>query len=367
MAIFQNNIKRFLLHKLNFVLLMVIPLLFIMLSFSGSGAQKAVVGIIDHDHSLLSQRMVQSIKTQADVVTVTEKDMRDQLINNKVDSVIVIPKHFAQFMLAGRSVKLQSFYVQESNVSSGIQTFVSSYLQDVHLMAGNARGDKNMFYKALDEYQKNHLGLHVKSTDNSGAQKEKTMGALGFVIFGLFMIVSVSSRFIMEDKKLKLYNRFFTTPLSVRSYNVQNILSYLMLATATILLLLAVLVFGFHATLGPSLFNVFFVLFVFSVVSVSIGILISSLAKSPGQATALSQLIITPVAMLGGCFWPISITPVFMQKIADFVPTTWGMRALTSLVYGNQLNHVIMDLVVLLAFAAVFFLLASWKRSDIAR
>lgn len=366
MVIFQNNIKRFLMHKLNFVLLMVIPLIFIVLSFSGSWAQKAKVGIIDHDHTLLSQKLEQSIKTQADVVTVTDRNKQDQLINSKVDSVIVIPQNFTQFMLEGRPIKLQSYHVQASNVSSGIQTFVSGYLQDMKIMAVSTHGDKNMFYKALDHYQANHFTLHVTSTDTSGAQKEKTMNALGFVIFGLFMIVSVSSRFIMEDKKLKLYNRFFTTPLSIGSYNVQNILSYLTLATVTILTLMAILVFGFHAALGPSPISVFLVLFTFSVVSVSIGILISSLVKSTGQATALSQLIITPFAMLGGCFWPISITPVFMQKISDFVPTTWGMRALTKLVYGNTLNDVIIDLLILLAFAAVFFLLASWRRSEIA-
>ncbi|WKB34976.1 hypothetical protein QS257_14520 [Terrilactibacillus sp. S3-3] len=55
-----------------------------------------------------------------------------------------------------------------------------------------------------------------------------------------------------------------------------------------------------------------------------------------------------------------------MQKIADFTPTAWGMKALTKLVYGNGLNDVIIDLIILVLFATVFFLLASWRRTDIA-
>jgi ABC-type multidrug transport system, permease component len=365
MPIFQNNLKRFLNNKMNFVLIMLIPLIFISLSFSGTGTQKAKVGIIDQDRTQLTQKMKQAIQSQADIVPTSQKTMRGDL-TSKIDSVLIIPKNFTRSLIDGKPIKTESYHVQESNVSSGIRTYISGYLQDLSVMAGAAHGNSTQFYKSLQSYQQNHLGLTVKAADQTGAMREKTMAALGFVIFGLFMIVNVSSRLIMEDKKLKLYSRFFTTPLSVRSYNIQNILSYLTLSGTTIVLLLAILVFGFHAALGPSIFNVFLVLLLFSIVSISIGVLISSVAKSAGQANALSLLIVTPVAMLGGCFWPTRITPVFMQKIADFMPTTWGMRALTTLVYGNGLNDVMMDLLILTGFAALFFLLASWRRTDIA-
>lgn len=366
MPIYLNNLKRFLNNKMNFVLIILIPLIFIGLSFSGTSTQKAKVGLIDHDRTPLTQAIKQAIQSQADIVPITQKSMRTGLTNNRIDTVLVIPKNFTRSLISGKPMKTESYHVQESNVSSGIRTYISGYLQDLSVMAGAARGSSTQFYTSLQSYQQNHLGLSVSSPDRTGAMRERTVGALGFVIFGLFMIVNVSSRLIMEDKKLRLYSRFFTTPLSVRSYNIQNILSYLTLSAVTIILLLALLVFGFHAALGPSIFSVFLVLLLFSVVAISIGILISSVTKSAGQANALSLLVVTPVAMLGGCFWPISITPVFMQKIADFMPTTWGMRALTTLVYGNGLNDVMMDLLILTGFAALFFLLASWRRTDIA-
>ncbi|WP_010630577.1 ABC transporter permease [Sporolactobacillus vineae] len=366
MPIFQNNLKRFLNNKMNFVLIMLIPLIFISLSFSGSGTQKAKVGIIDRDRTQLTQAIKKAIRNQADIAPIAQKSLRTDLTNNRIDTVLVIPKNFTRSLISGKPIKTESYHVQESNVSSGIRTYISGYLQDLSVMAHAARGNSTQFYKSLQSYQQNHLGLSVSSPDRTGAMRERTVSALGFVIFGLFMIVSVSSRMIMEDKRLKLYTRFFTTPLSVRSYNIQNILSYLTLSAVTIILLLALLVFGFHAALGPSLVNIFLVLLLFSIVSISIGVLISSVARTAGQANALSLLVVTPVAMLGGCFWPIRITPVFMQKIADFMPTTWGMRALTTLVYGNGLKDVMMDLLILAGFAALFFLLGSWRRTDIA-
>jgi len=38
------------------------------------------------------------------------------------------------------------------------------------------------------------------------------------------------------------------------------------------------------------------------------------------------------MAALGGCWWPIEITPPFMQKLAGFLPTGWTMHALHELV-----------------------------------
>ena len=38
------------------------------------------------------------------------------------------------------------------------------------------------------------------------------------------------------------------------------------------------------------------------------------------------------LAALGGCWWPIEITPAWMQKLALALPTGWAMSALHKLV-----------------------------------
>lgn len=365
MAIFQNNMKRFLKNKMALVLLLVVPLIFIFVSFLGTGTQKANVAIIDHDRTPLTEQIIKTLKGQANVVKVTEKNKKGRLINGDVDDVFVFDKGFTAAMIAGRPIKLRSYHVKESNVSSGLRTYIAGYLQNIELMAKLAHGKKNTFYQAYDHYQKNHPDLNVESDGRRGRQ-EGTLSALGFIIYGLFMIVIVSSGLIMEDKEKNLYHRFFTTPLSLKSYNLQNILSYFLLANVTVAALLLLLKFGFHAMLGPSPFAVYLVLIMFSIVAIAIGVAVSSFAKTARQANGISVLITTPVAMLGGCFWPVAIMPSYMQKLSAFTPTAWGVKALTKLVYGNGLSDVIMDLIILALFAIVFFLLASWRRTDIA-
>jgi ABC-type multidrug transport system permease subunit len=38
------------------------------------------------------------------------------------------------------------------------------------------------------------------------------------------------------------------------------------------------------------------------------------------------------LAALGGCWWPIEITPGWMQRLALFLPTGWAMGALHQLI-----------------------------------
>ena len=64
----------------------------------------------------------------------------------------------------------------------------------------------------------------------------------------------------------------------------------------------------------------------------SLALLLGSFARSEGQAIGLSVLATNVFAALGGCWWPIEVTPRFMQKLALFLPTGWTMDAIHKLV-----------------------------------
>ena len=64
----------------------------------------------------------------------------------------------------------------------------------------------------------------------------------------------------------------------------------------------------------------------------------------------------TALAMLGGCYWRVEITPQAMQKIALFTPTGWAMSGLKNTVArGLGLESVLLPCAVLLGMASVFF------------
>jgi ABC-type multidrug transport system permease subunit len=63
------------------------------------------------------------------------------------------------------------------------------------------------------------------------------------------------------------------------------------------------------------------------------------------------------MAALGGCWWPIEITPAWMQKLSLALPTGWAMDALHKLVsFGEAPASVLPHLFVL----ATASLAAGW-------
>ena len=62
------------------------------------------------------------------------------------------------------------------------------------------------------------------------------------------------------------------------------------------------------------------------------------------------------MAMIGGCYWPVEITPPFMQKVALLTPTGWAMVGLKNTVArGMGVEAVLVPVAVLLGMAGVFF------------
>ena len=51
----------------------------------------------------------------------------------------------------------------------------------------------------------------------------------------------------------------------------------------------------------------------------SLGILMAAFMKSESQLSGISTLMILFMSAIGGSWWPLEMTPPFMQKLAYFV------------------------------------------------
>ncbi len=89
------------------------------------------------------------------------------------------------------------------------------------------------------------------------------------------------------------------------------------------------------------------------------GLLLGSLANSEGQASGLGVLLANVLAALGGCWWPIEITPDWMQVVQKLLPTGWTMDALHKLIsFESGAMSALPHVAALLTAALVVTLLA---------
>jgi ABC-type multidrug transport system permease subunit len=81
--------------------------------------------------------------------------------------------------------------------------------------------------------------------------------------------------------------------------------------------------------------------------------------KNPAQASGLGLLLTLTLAPLGGAWWPMDLSPKFMQIIGHVSPIAWAMDGFTALTYnGAHLADILIPLSVLVGMTVLFFLIA---------
>jgi ABC-2 type transport system permease protein len=114
-------------------------------------------------------------------------------------------------------------------------------------------------------------------------------------------------------------------------------------------------------TLGSPLIAYLLVL-VLGLGAVSLGIFLSTFARTELQVLQFIPIVIVPQALLSGFFWPIDQLPSLLQPVARILPVTYAIDGLRQvMIAGADLSssQVQLDLGVLVAIAAVFVALAS--------
>jgi len=96
--------------------------------------------------------------------------------------------------------------------------------------------------------------------------------------------------------------------------------------------------------------------------AVSLGIFLSTFARTELQILQFIPIVIVPQGLLGGIFWPVESLPDVLQPIARLLPVTYAVEGLREvMIAGADLasRTVQLDLAVLAGLGALFVVLAA--------
>ncbi len=110
----------------------------------------------------------------------------------------------------------------------------------------------------------------------------------------------------------------------------------------------------FHVNWGPNLPAVALILLAYGALAAALAMLLGNFGRTEGQVIGLGVILSNIMAGLGGCWWPIEITPQWAQNAAVFLPTGLTMNALHKLVnFGASPVAVAPHLAALIVAAAL--------------
>jgi ABC-2 type transport system permease protein len=183
------------------------------------------------------------------------------------------------------------------------------------------------------------------------------------VMFTILVLLTSGGSMLVIERQQGLLRRLASAPFSRREVVGGKWGGRMLVAIVQITVALLVGTYVFEMVWGPDFAMVVLVLTVWAGFCASAGLLLGSLARTQGQASGLGVLTANGLAALGGCWWPIEVTPQWMQMIQKVTPTGWAMDAMHKLISFQsgaasaipQLALLLVATVVIAAFAAKRF------------
>jgi len=213
------------------------------------------------------------------------------------------------------------------------------------------KDNRNSFLTQLKVLTKRYLNIKLKDRVNSAVlliqapiiailliflyigngyeQYEQNPSILLFILIisAVWFGVINSVREIVSEKAI--FNRERLFGLKITPYILSKFLTLTILSLIQVVLL--VLIVNLFVPLKIDIVNIIFLIFLTSLSGLSIGLFISSLAKSSSQALAIVPVVLLPMIIFAGGMIPIkdmptNITKIDAYRVSMLMPTRWSLE-----------------------------------------
>ena len=179
------------------------------------------------------------------------------------------------------------------------------------------------------------------------------------VILTMTMVLFTSVAIVRERERKNL-ELLITTPMKPFELMVGKIAPYIVIGLIQVGLVLATGAFLFRVPLRGTPGDVVVAALVFIVAALTLGLLISTLAKTQFQAFQLTFFTFLPQILLSGFMFPFEAMPEPAQWVAELMPLTHFLRVIRGiLLRGARLEEMLWALWPLVLFGAVMLILAA--------
>lgn len=362
MIVFRNVLKRIFGKKLNVVFMLIIPIVLnIFIAAFATKDMSYSIGVVDEDQTKCTEQMIKYLKSGADVTILDpEDDYKNKILNDGMECVFYIHSGFTNDLLEGKKVSVDSFSLDTSNIARPIQINMASYVTSLEQLIKKSNYDETEFYSAVEGLTKERVKSdYLYSATSTNSCSDVTHISLGYIAFCMVFLMTFSTALIMEDKEIGIYDRILTSPISAGSYYVQHLLSYLVISVIQIVVVIAVLPLVTVVDFGGivSSLQIILICSVFSMFCIALGMLINKLCKNAMMVGAVSSIVNMPLLILGGCFLPKEMMPKVVQKIGNFVPTSWFLDASDVVIYGRPFGESVKYIMYMMALIVVILML----------
>jgi ABC-2 type transport system permease protein len=348
--------------KAFFFWMLAFPLVFILIFgnlFRGSKTDtKASLTVLNQDKGKWGAYFSEKLKAPGIELAVQATEPKEYF------RMLVIPADFSQKIEKRAAQTLQLKKDSDANMQAGAVAETKIAQAMVKLIAeliiyGNQR-DIKAFFDTRSPYR----DLVLVKTRLPKDTIVKIPSGFDHVIpgilvqFVMMMVLIYGGISVMEDRKRRVLARILYSSATFAELFAGKFLGRVLMGLLQSAILITAGKLFFHLNLGNIWLTGLNIL-VFTLAMACLSIFVGSVLKKEELIVGVSVLTANMFSALGGCWWPAEIVPPAFRTLGMVSPAYWAMDTFHKVIFfGKGFDAVWPNLLVLLAFTAVFMILA---------
>lgn len=354
--------------RMTFGMVVMIPLIQLMLFgyAINTNIRDIPVGVVDQSQTALSRVLVQTIRA-TQVVEFTEhfydiEAAQAAIARGEVRAVLVIPKDVSQRLVRHKAVGLGTPPSSDEETSRPVAQWVVDGSDT--MVAAAIKGLRAMPLTELLGLPANRITptFEVALLYNPEQRTAVNIvpGLVG-VILTMTMIMFTSAAIVRERERGNL-EMLITTPIRSIELMLGKIIPYMFIGIVQVIIILGLGYSVFNVPINGSLLQLAGATLLFIMASLTLGLVISTIAKSQLQSMQMTIFVLLPSILLSGFMFPYEGMPLEAQYIAEALPATHFMRLIRGVVLRDvEMIDMTYDVTWLAVFTVIGLIVASMR------
>lgn len=329
--------------------------------------------VVTQETDGISIQAVETIVTAAGGL-ITARDYDDALAavdTGEIDGFVSFPPDFTQRFLSGEVATLD---VVVGDVAVANEAALRGFAQEIASSFSEAQatlsvvvvlGSPQDAAAAMEELFSDTspaIGLQVEQVGEIAPFNASNFTLPGYLTMFVFFTAAMGAEALARERQTQTLERLMANGARRESLIVGKFLAGGIIGVTQVAVMWIVGALAFNVDLGASPAAVVLMSLLMVVASAAFGVMLASFVNNVRTAAAAGVLTALVLAPIGGSWWPLFITPPFMQSLARLTPHGWANGGLNKLMlFGAEFADVLPEMAALAAFAAVFLAVALWR------
>lgn len=317
--------------------------------------KNAQIAILDLSQDEISTALTNKLGSSGyfDINTVlqSETQIQDLFKKGKIKEVIVYEKDFGKNFLKTGNANLQIITdASDPNTASLLENYTRNIVLDF--------GQEQSSSKVISPIAVEHRMFYNETLRSADMFVPGTIALILMLISALMTSVSIT-----REKENRTMEVLLVSPLRPIQIILGKVIPYLLLAFIDAVVIVGVGHFIFNVPVRGSIILLFSLCLLFILLALSIGITISTVARTQQSAMLISLAgLMLPTILLSGFIFPIENMPKILQWISILMPPRWFLLALKDIMLkGVGLLYIWKEILVMIVMLVGFIIISVKK------